>query len=427
MEKLLMLGTSNASEEIINCAKSRGIFTVVTDYLPPEKSAAKLISDDYWMISTADLDALEAKCREEGITAVISGVSEFNIGMSIELCKRLGLPCYTTQETWHYSVDKRAFKDMCIKNGVPVAQDYYVSTQPTEEELNKIKFPVVVKAIDQCANKGMSYCYSKEEVIKACDYARSFSKSETVIIEKMLKGREYEAYYAIADGEVVLLDLSVMLKQPEDPEKYYLFSTTMSDGRDFFMREINTKLINLLKDMGCQEGVAWIQIMEDEDDGHLYAFEMGYRLTGDMIITPIGVSHNFDPYSWMLDIAMGVKHSKEELIERNLTANRTSYACSYILWSTKGGVLSKIDSCDEIRKIPTVNITSALMVGDKVEKRHQLAAVTFNANDADEMIKIIKKVNDLEVFKIGDENVVVRYDDFENLKYMETESKKESL
>ena len=65
MEKLLMLGTSLGSEDIIEYAKSQGIYTIVTDYLPPEKSTAKLISDEYWMINTGELDVLEAKCREE--------------------------------------------------------------------------------------------------------------------------------------------------------------------------------------------------------------------------------------------------------------------------------------------------------------------------------------------------------------------------
>ena len=52
MKKLLMLGTSKASCEMIEYAKSQGIYTIVTDYLAPEKSKAKLIADEYWMIST---------------------------------------------------------------------------------------------------------------------------------------------------------------------------------------------------------------------------------------------------------------------------------------------------------------------------------------------------------------------------------------
>lgn len=54
-----MLGTSKASCEMIEYAKSQGIYTIVTDYFEPEKSKAKLIADEYWMISTGDFDALE--------------------------------------------------------------------------------------------------------------------------------------------------------------------------------------------------------------------------------------------------------------------------------------------------------------------------------------------------------------------------------
>ena len=124
MEKLLMMGTGLAGKEIVEYAKSQGVFTIVTDYLEPEKSTAKLVSDDYWMINTGDLDELEVKCRAEGITAVICGVSEFNLEMTMALCKRLGLPCYCTPEAWHYSRDKADFKDLCKKIGAPVATDY---------------------------------------------------------------------------------------------------------------------------------------------------------------------------------------------------------------------------------------------------------------------------------------------------------------
>ena len=144
MKKLLMLGTSKASCEMIEYAKSQGIYTIVTDYLAPEKSKAKLIADEYWMISTGDFDALEKKCREEHIDGVCSGISTFCIPATMELCKRLGLQAYCTPESWHYTMNKYDFKALCRSCNVPVATDYFVSNPPTEEELNNIKFPVVV-------------------------------------------------------------------------------------------------------------------------------------------------------------------------------------------------------------------------------------------------------------------------------------------
>ena len=97
MQKLLMLGTSYGSLEMLRYAKSKGIHTIVTDYLDSEHSVGKLASDEYWMINTGELDALEQKCREEGVNGVVCGVSEFNLEMCMELCKRLGLQCYCTE------------------------------------------------------------------------------------------------------------------------------------------------------------------------------------------------------------------------------------------------------------------------------------------------------------------------------------------
>ena len=188
MKKLLMLGTSYGSLGMLQYAKEKGIYTIVTDYLPPEHSVGKLVSDEYWMLNTGDLDALEKKCREEGVNGVICGVSEFNLEMCMALCKRLGLQCYCTPEAWHYSRDKSDFKALCRSLGAPLPTDYYLSEELRDEELLSVKFPVVVKPVDLSCNRGISYCYNKEELINAYRYARSVSKSSKIVVERMLKG-----------------------------------------------------------------------------------------------------------------------------------------------------------------------------------------------------------------------------------------------
>ena len=89
MKKLLMLGTCKGSIEMLKTAKKKKIYTIVTDYLPPEQSFGKRIADEYWMINTSDVDALEKKCREEKIDGIITGVSEFNLERTMELASRL--------------------------------------------------------------------------------------------------------------------------------------------------------------------------------------------------------------------------------------------------------------------------------------------------------------------------------------------------
>ena len=58
--KLLMLGTTGrGTKELLLEAKRRGIYTIVTDNLSVGKAPLKLLADEYWMISTADIAAIK--------------------------------------------------------------------------------------------------------------------------------------------------------------------------------------------------------------------------------------------------------------------------------------------------------------------------------------------------------------------------------
>lgn len=80
-KKLLILGTSTATREIIDYAKEKQIYTVVSDDREPEISFAKKWADEYWMINTSETETLAKKCEEAHIDGVICGLSEFNIEM----------------------------------------------------------------------------------------------------------------------------------------------------------------------------------------------------------------------------------------------------------------------------------------------------------------------------------------------------------
>ena len=75
-KKLLILGSNVGSSDIVKYAQKEGAYTIVADYLPPEKSAAKLIADEHWLISTTDIDTLYTKCIENKINGVFAGISE---------------------------------------------------------------------------------------------------------------------------------------------------------------------------------------------------------------------------------------------------------------------------------------------------------------------------------------------------------------
>jgi len=412
MKKLLILGTSTGTREIVDYAKSKGIYTIVTDDRSPEISIGKQWADEYWMINTSDTEALVKKCTEIEIDGVICGLSEFNIEMMIRLTDALGLPCYTTAESWHYSKDKDDFKKVCKDLGVPVAKDYFVSKELKDVEVDAVKYPVVVKPVDQNGNRGISYCYNKQELVEAYNYALSFSKSDKIIIEKMLSGKEWYSYYAMADGEVRLVALNGMYAQPGQLKNLYSLTTTVSDNVKRFVEEVNPKIEALLKHIGCNEGIAWVQEMLD-DDNNFYIIEMGYRLPGDMTFIQYENLIGFDTVAWLVDYALGGKHNINDLP----APQKTSFVkcgCSYNLWVSAEGVLKEITGIEEILKVPGVSYHSNTNVGDFLRKHGHIGTFAFVTEDCKEMCHIIDKIN--RTVKVIDESgndLMIRYTDFE--------------
>ena len=57
-KKLLILAGVDVHVKLVRAAKALGVYTIVTDYLLPEESPAKLVADEYWMLNITDIDSI---------------------------------------------------------------------------------------------------------------------------------------------------------------------------------------------------------------------------------------------------------------------------------------------------------------------------------------------------------------------------------
>lgn len=417
MKKILFLGSTKGTKQMIEYAKSQGHHTIVTDVNPVDISVPKQLADEYWMISTGDTDLVEKKCREVGVNAIACGVTEFNLLQQMELCKRLGLPSYLTPEAWHFSVDKADFKALCRKLNAPVPKDYFTSYNPTEEEIESIEFPVMVKPVDRAGNTGISYCYDRNDFNKAVEIAHASSKTPKMVIEHMITGEEWYASYAVADGEISLIALNAMYSQPGEPKNCYTVTTTVSRHIKQFTREINPKIEEVLKAVGCREGYVWVQVMRDQDE-KFYIIEMGYRLDGDMIYIPYKDTCGFDTVKFMVDYACGVKHTEADLPKPQKEAF-TKCGTAIMLWTNKEGIISEVLGFEEVAKIPGVEVDAVPMVGDKITKYHSIGNVMFTSDNVEDMCDMIAYINKaISIINDKGEDVIIRFTNFDLLRQM---------
>lgn len=116
-KKLLVLGGTSASVDLVKTAKKMGVYTIVTD--DQDFGVAKEIADETLNISTTDISALARFVKSRKIDGVFCGPSEFNIRNAMKVAHLSRLPFYATEEQWNICSNKESFKELCREFSVP--------------------------------------------------------------------------------------------------------------------------------------------------------------------------------------------------------------------------------------------------------------------------------------------------------------------
>lgn len=413
MNKLLMLGTSLGSIEIVETARSMGYYTIVTDNLDTDRSTAKKVADEYWMISTNDLDLLEKKCREEKVNAIFAGISEFNLDRVKDLTERLGLPCYIEDAAWKYARDKSAFKKKCREFGIPVADEYTISNTLQTDELTDIEYPVVVKPVDGAGNKGLSICNNEKDLLAGCEKARENSESGNILVERYITGEESWHFYFLADGVIRHIYSGCVFRQPGYPTFLYVLGTlAVTEYRDF-KEQFDEKCTALLNNIGCKNGIAWFQLIKDRN-GKYYALEMAQRMSADSSGRALEKSIGVNNIKWMLDLAFGKKYTAE-MIPEPLELPYKCVQYVYYQFADRNGEIASIQGYNDLDS-ERFQVSLVAHEGDFIPQYRLMARIVFNVNSPEEVCESIRCINSkTRILDRDYNNMYIQFTDFDTL------------
>ena len=176
-KRLLILGGTSASYDLVRNAREMGIYTIVTD--PNETGVSKEIADETAFVSTADIKGLVALAKERNVDGIFCGPSEFNLRNVIRACAEANLPCYTTMDVWDKCANKDEFKSYCREYGVDCTPEYDITRETSREELEQIPYPIILKPVDGCSSAGITVCNNADEVPAALEKAYAAVKEIT--------------------------------------------------------------------------------------------------------------------------------------------------------------------------------------------------------------------------------------------------------
>lgn len=368
-KKLLVLGGSSATWDLVKNAKEMGVYTIVTDDNP--ESITKTIADEAHLVSTTDMEGLEKLVKKTKADGVFCGPSEFNIRNLIALCEKTGLPCYTDMKTWDLCANKDIFKNYCRKYDVDCTPEYEINENTTDEELDKIDYPIIIKPVDGCSSAGITVCPDKTFVREAYETAMAASKCKRIIAEKYIEnsGEIFCVRYLLKNGEAYpyfLMDTyvadpitrkSLISALAIAPSKYY----------DYYMENMDANVRKMLKGMGLKNGTAFIQSLPC--DGKIYFHEMGYRLSGGMIFKLTTPLVGVNDMQMMIKCALGEEMFTDDFAKNIDTTCKEKCGVQFMI-PLNTGTIGEIKGLEEVKKIDGVtDFIQYYYEGDTVEER----------------------------------------------------------
>ena len=275
-KKLLVLGATSSEITLVKRAQELGCYVIVTDnHEDWIYSPAKYVADEAWNISWSELDTLETLCKENNVTGITAGYSEFRVENLIKLCERLHLPCYITMDQLDITRDKVKFKDTCRKFGVPVVKEYASPEKVTH-------FPVIVKPVDRAGSIGISIATDRESLAEAYAYAMKMSVVKEVIIEDFIsEGTKVDFYYGIEDGEIILLSSCDTINASSNGFERVVQSAWLFPERNeqHALEKVDSVIKDMIRGMGIRFGCIFFSGFL-LPDGELVFFECGFRMEG---------------------------------------------------------------------------------------------------------------------------------------------------
>lgn len=418
-KRLLILGAYRTEIEIINEAKKLGVYTIVTDnHTDWSLAPAKALADEAYDISWTDYDALEKICRERNVDGCLAGYSERRVEALTELCKRMGYHCYTEGADLGVIFSKDKFREACVNAGMPATAAYSLNDE-------NIRFPVIVKPVDNAGSRGVSICRDRSELDRAYEAACKNSISGRAIIEEFLDGDDprYEPvfFYTIHNGTATLsnsLDrIMVDLGFGEGIIKQAVGNVYPSAYLEGFIEKQDKQFRELFASLGMKNGYALMQ--GKMKNGSFIPVDLGFRLEGSLSF------HYSDFINGMNVIQMMIRHAltgtmgDDRLIEEKDDPRFAKTGITLTLLATRGRIAS-ISGLDEIsREKCVIYVCPKMNVGTECTRladySQVFARIYLCSADKQELIDTIDRIySTVKVLDEDGKNMLIgRYDAYE--------------
>lgn len=373
-KRLLILGGTYNTKDIREYADTNGVILIAAGN--NKRHPLALIADEFYEADVYNSGDIVKLIKDHRIDGVFSGGNEDIITKMFEVKENIGIPFYASKEQWDITGNKHELKQQFIRAGLPVVPEFVLSTSPTEEELSKISYPVVVKPVDGSGSRGVYLCQNEEELLANIPNSLANSRMKKVIVEKFMRGFITVFYITAINGEYYpasMCDKYAPLGNKGDImptiAQLYLYP---SRHLDYCLNNYFPSMKRLLINLGIKDGVVGIQGF---CDGEKIAFtEIGYRLGGTSQQNYTKALYNYSNMYLLMNYALtGVM--TDTPCKENPYFPKT---CGTLQLIAKGGKIAEVNGLDEVERMTEViSFEKHYSPGDEIPNVDNVARVMY--------------------------------------------------
>ncbi len=325
---ILILAGSPYQVPLIERAKQQGHYVITCDYLP--ENPGHKISDEYHNVSTTDKEAVLRLARDRDVDGVATISSDPAIPTVAHVAEVLELPGPSV-ESVSILTEKDRFRSVLARIGVNVPK-YYVLESDAEADgaIGDIK-RYVVKPIDSCGSKGVTFCDNQpDRISSAVRAALAHSRSKRCIVEEYIDGHQIHGDGYVEDGKLVYSYLGDHVFYTRT-DNFIPVSTKWPCGvSESVLEEVKQQVEAIVSAAQYRYGPVNIEARVTSE-GQVFIVEVGPRNGGNFV--PI-IQHHLTGFDFVDRIIAGAL----DLPYADQTANRKqSIGAHYIIHADQPG------------------------------------------------------------------------------------------
>ena len=390
MKRILMLGGSMQQIPIIKRAKEMGLYVITCDYCPD--NPGHKLADEYYNVSTTDLDAVLELAKKLNIDGIVAYASDPAAPTAAYVSEKLGLPGNPYQSV-KLLTEKDLFRKFLKDHSLncPKAQGF-TNYEDALAAIGDFHFPVMVKPVDSSGSKGVVKIYGVDELKGAVDEALSYSRGKRFIIEEFIvkKGYQVSGDGFSVNGKLVFTSYGNELYSGKGTREYValgeFWPSLLTEEQK---NKVDEELQRLITALGMKTCAYNIEVILDENDT-VYVLELGPRNGGSYIPQLIKYATGVDLVDYTIWGALGMDCSSLKMEETK------GVFSNYMIYSITSGIFKGLWFDEQFKKNNLLDVYCTYHEGDQVtayqNTTHSLGTILFKADSIDEMIEITNNI-----------------------------------